>query len=147
MLYLEVYQDLFSVSDDYFLCQCISADFTMGLGIAVEFNNRFDTRNTLKSKYPHYMIDWKLGGYSGDCILENRVLNLVTKERYYDKPTLGSLRSALVVMKKICEEEDICKIAMPLIGCGLDRLHWKDVSALVQEVFNDMDIQVLVCIK
>ena len=34
MIYSEEQKDLFSVSDDYYLVQCISADFAMGAGIA-----------------------------------------------------------------------------------------------------------------
>ena len=34
---------------------------------------------------------------------------------------------------------------MPLIGCGLDRLQWEKVSEIVQEVFKDIDIEIVVC--
>ena len=37
------------------------------------------------------------------------------------------------------------KIAMPQIGCGLDRLKWKDVSDVIKDVFADTDIEILVC--
>ena len=36
MIYREENMDLFSVSDDYYLAHCISADFDMGRGIVVE---------------------------------------------------------------------------------------------------------------
>ena len=48
MVYREEVRDLFSVADDYFLAHCISADFAMGKGIAVEFNKRFNTKTKLK---------------------------------------------------------------------------------------------------
>ena len=41
MEFREEKRDLFSVPDDYYLAHCISADFAMGKGIAVEFNRRF----------------------------------------------------------------------------------------------------------
>lgn len=147
MIYIEESRDLFSVSEEYFLCHCISADFALGRGIAVELNKRFNMRDILKTRYPHYLIDWKLGGYSGDCILEGRVLNLVTKERYFNKPTMHSMASALKTMRYICEEEGISKIAMPRIGCGLDKLPYDEVSNLIQEIFSDTDIEILVCIQ
>ena len=40
----EVKKDLFSVSEEYYLAHCISADFGMGKGIVVEFNKRFDMK-------------------------------------------------------------------------------------------------------
>ena len=37
MIYKEEQRDLFSVSSDYYLAHCISADFKMGAGIAKKF--------------------------------------------------------------------------------------------------------------
>lgn len=51
MEYKEEKKDLFDVSDDYFLAHCISADFGMGKGIAVEFNKRFNLKNELMREY------------------------------------------------------------------------------------------------
>ena len=36
MIYKEEIRDLFSVPDDYYFAHCISADFKLGAGIAVE---------------------------------------------------------------------------------------------------------------
>ena len=37
----ETYSDLFSASEDFCLVHCVSRDFHMGKGIALEFRNRF----------------------------------------------------------------------------------------------------------
>ena len=145
MIYNEEKCDLFSVSEDYYLAHCISADFGMGKGIVVEFNKRFGMKKKLQIKYPDYINEWQSRGYKGDCILEGHVLNLITKERYFHKPTYQSMRLALEVMKKICEEEEIRKIAMPIIGCGLDKLTWDKVSEIIKDLFLDTDIEILVC--
>jgi len=145
MFYKEEKRDLFSVSEDYFLAHCISADFGMGKGIVVEFNKRFDMKNKLQRKYLDYINKWHSRGYKGDCILEGHVLNLITKERYFNKPTYQSMRAALEVMRKICEDKEIFKIAMPVIGCGLDKLSWDKVSEIIKDVFADTDIEILVC--
>lgn len=148
MIYKEEQRDLFAVSEDYYLAHCISADFGMGHGIVVEFNKRFNMKNILKSKYPDYLdffCNEHKKQYDGDCILEGRVLNLITKERYYGKPTYKSMRSALEWMKSVCKSNDIEKIAMPVIGCGLDKLKWDMVSVIIKEVFEETDIEILVC--
>jgi len=145
MLYKEEVCDLFSVSEDYYLAHCISADFGMGKGIVIEFNKRFNMKNKLQSKYPDYINEWHSRGYKGDCILEGHVLNLITKERYFHKPTYQSMRAALEVMRKICEDKEIFKIAMPIIGCGLDKLLWDQVSEIIKDVFSDTDTEILVC--
>lgn len=148
MTYKEEKRDLFSVSDDYYLAHCISADFALGKGIAVEFNKRFDMRNKLKNQYPDYLRyfheDYE---YDGDCIIEGKTLNLITKERYYQKPTYSSLRNALEWMKSICKNNDIHKVAMPKIGCGLDRLEWDKVSEVIKDVFKDTDVEILICVR
>lgn len=145
MTYKEEIRDLFSVSDDYYLAHCISADFGMGKGIVVEFNKRFDMKNRLQVKDPDYLHRYNQHRIGGDCILEGRVLNLITKERYWMKPTIITMRLALQKMKKICLENNITKIAMPTIGAGLDRLAWSDVSKQVNDVFGDTDVDILVC--
>lgn len=127
--------------DDYYLAQCISADFGMGRGIAVEFNRRFDTKRTLQEKYPDFFYQCS----GGTCLLEGRVLNLVTKPWYWSKPTYLTLKAALRCMRDICMEHHIKKVAMPKIGCGLDRLEWCKVSQIIQKVFRDSDVEILVC--
>lgn len=141
MRYKEQKRDLFSANSDYYLAHCISADFRMGKGIVVEFNKRFDMKNKLKQLYPNYLQTWT----NGDCLKEGKVFNLITKERYYSKPTLVTLKNALIKMKEICLKENITKIAMPKIGCGLDQLNWNDVKRLLFETFEDTDIEIFVC--
>lgn len=145
MIYREEIRDLFLVSEDYYLAHCISADFGMGKGIVVEFNKRFDIKRKLQSKYPDYLNQYISHRIGGDCILEDRVLNLTTKERYFHKPTIITMRIALQKMKKICVENNITKIAMPTIGAGLDRLAWTVVSDQIHMIFDDTNIEVLVC--
>ena len=36
-------------------------------------------------------------------------------------------------------------IAMPFIGCGLNRLEWCKVSEIIKEVFEYTDVEILVC--
>ena len=147
MIYREEVRDLFSVPDDYYLAHCISADFGMGKGIAIEFNKRFDMKHILRTKYPDYVNQFHRQKRLSDCILEGRVFNLITKERYFEKPTYNTLTGALRKMKALCQSENIHKIAMPIIGCGLDRLEWDKVSRIIKDVFQEKDIEILVCRK
>lgn len=145
MTYKEEVRDLFSVPDDYYLAHCISADYALGAGIAVEFNKRFDMRRKLREYAPDFGVCMKHFGFEGGCLLIDKVLNLVTKDKYYNKPTYRSMQSALGEMKMICNSNNITKVAMPLIGCGLDRLQWDKVSQMIKDTFADTDIEILVC--
>lgn len=145
MVYKEEIRDLFTVPEEYYLAHCISADFGMGKGIVVEFNKNFDMKRKLQKTYPDYLNQWTHTKMIGDCIQQDRVFNLITKERYYQKPTYKSLTVALKEMKELCNEIHVTKIAMPIIGCGLDRLQWDKVSEIIKEVFKNTDIEILVC--
>lgn len=128
--------DLFSMGSTIYLAHCISADYALGKGIAVEFQRRYDLR---------WRLEERGRGKWPDCILIGRVFNLVTKPRYFDKPTYVSLESSLLTMKGIIERAGIKEIAMPKIGCGLDRLAWPRVEALLKKTFADTDAKITVC--
>lgn len=148
MIYKEEKRDLFSVDDSYYIAHCISADFALGAGIAKEIDRRFNTREELRKKYPNFYRKWVSTdplANNGTCLLTGRILNLVTKDRYYEKPTYKNLSYALTMMFAYCKTYNIKKVAMPLIGCGLDRLQWDRVSAMIKEIFADEDIEILVC--
>ena len=145
MTYREEVRDLFSVPDDYYLAHCISADFGMGKGIVVEFNKRFDMKKKLQTCFDGYLEEFIENDYQSDCLMMGRVFNLITKERYWKKPTYITMQGALEMMRKLAIENNINKIAMPVIGCGLDRLQWNKVSEIIQEVFKNTDIEILVC--
>ncbi|MDE6671332.1 MAG: macro domain-containing protein [Ruminococcus sp.] len=134
MTYHEEKQDLFSVPEDYYLVHCISADFVLGKGIALEFKKRFDMKNKLRTC-----------GQSGNCILIDRVFNLVTKKTWRNKPTMDSVTECLYELKRQVTEKNIRKLAMPLIACGLDGLDWKNVSEQVRNIFSDTDVEILIC--
>ena len=145
MTYKEEIRDLFSVPDDYYLAHCISADFGMGKGIVVEFNKRFNMKNNLQTCFNGYLEEFIGNNYESDCLMMGRVFNLITKERYWHKPTYTTMRGSLEMMKKLAIENNVKKIAMPIIGCGLDRLDWCKVSEIIKEVFGDTDVEILVC--
>lgn len=143
--YEERYQDLFNLDESYALAHCISADFAMGKGIVVKFNEYFNLKNTLRSKYQNYENTWISNGKRGTCIKEGKVFNLITKEKYYQKPTMQSMSEALISMREQAIQNNITKIAMPKIGCGLDKLIWENVSSLIKNIFNQTNIEILVC--
>ena len=89
--------------------------------------------------------DWDNSEIKGRCIKIDRVFNLITKRNYWGKPTYLTLNEALQDMKVIATKNNITKIAMPLIGCGLDRLEWTQVSKNIQNIFDDTDIEILIC--
>ena len=142
--------DLFNVRESFTLAHCISGDYKMGAGIAKEF-----TRRGVKAYLQTYhkadfqrKSEWQGSGYAIFTPVKgyNGVFNLVTKERYFHKPTYATLRQALKDMRKQCEERRVTSLAMPQIACGLDKLDWQKVSDIIDEVFLDTDINIVICI-
>lgn len=129
-------QDLFDVGEDFHLAHCISADYALGAGIAVEFQRRYQLREQLK----------QIGtGTYPDCILTGRVFNLITKQNYWNKPTYDALEETLHLLLHTAGCANVHKIAMPRIGCGLDRLHWPRVLKVLEDVFQHANMHILVC--
>lgn len=71
-------------------------------------------------------------------------MNLITKEKYWHKPTYKSLEQSLIKMREIIIDEDIKYIAMPKIGSGLDRLSWGRVREIIKDLFKDIDVEIVV---
>lgn len=139
MHYSEEKRDLFSVQLPYHLAHCISTDAKMGVGIAVQFKQRFNLRQL------DQLAKWNQL-YVGQSVHIDRVFNLITKQYYWHKPTPHTFREAILAMKNQAVRESVTHIAMPTIGAGLDRLNWDDNRAIIKEVFKDTDITILVCI-
>ncbi len=143
MIFREEQGDLFAeeILSEYALCHCISSDFALGAGIAKAFA-AMGVKRRLCAEFPKL---WEGRGYclfvETDGVL---VANLVTKQRYFHKPTLETLRQSLDSLREQAAERDLKKLAMPKIGCGLDKLKWEDVSAVIKEIFGETDIEILV---
>ncbi len=71
-----------------------------------------------------------------------RILHLLTKEKASDRPTYDNLEQSLINTRRICLEQNI--LAIPKIGCGLDRLEWSKVETLVNTFFGESTLHVKV---
>lgn len=73
---------------------------------------------------------------------------LVTKDKTGTGflPTYESLEASLTAMKNHMLANDDKTLAIPQIGCGLDRLKWEKVEEIIRRVFEDTDITVTVYI-
>lgn len=127
--------NLFEVPGEYYLAHCISADYALGAGIAVEFQKRFRLQQKLRQVGS--------GGYP-ECIVIGRVYNLVTKANYWNKPTYASLRMTIEHMRDHMVKNNITKLATYKLGCTRDRLQWGKVRQILEDVFSDTDVEILI---
>lgn len=133
--------DLFAEPADH-LAHCVSVDCKLGAGIAKTFVERFGRasfRNRIASTLPVVGCVVVLGTESGKT-----VYNLVTKEKYWQKPTLPALIETLIAMRSHAQSNAVRRIAMPRIGCGLDQLEWRAVREAIEYVFLHSGVQIIV---
>lgn len=152
----EIEGNLFDYDKTHYLAQCISSDFKMGKGIATEFVRRYNLKELLLEKYEDvYPNIWENQNPLCDltCFDDSKgVFSLITKSKYFKKPTYDTMRKSLEEMKKLViklinESKEPIKIAMPTIGSGLDKLEWNQVKDIILEVFNDVDVEILFVYK
>ena len=138
--YKEIEGDLFSSKGC--LAHCVSAEFHMGVGVAKQVKTRYPTTypKDVNHKRQPVFAQWIEG--------ERRyVYHLVTKQRYFEKPTYESVKTSLRQMRTHAEWSGVHRISLPRIGCGLDQLNWSEMRSLIEDVFkgSDVDITVYVC--
>ena len=126
------------------IAHCISADAKMSKGFAETICRRVNglhefcrrAKTSVGSALPYW-----------DPESNNFIYNLVTKSRFFEKPTLDNLRISLENMRGYALFNNITKISMPKIGCGLDKLQWTDVFKLIQNTFTYSVIQIQIITK
>ncbi|XP_063968357.1 ADP-ribose glycohydrolase OARD1-like [Lytechinus pictus] len=134
----EVKGDLFAAPQTECLAHCISADVRMGKGIATIFKKKFGGVQDLLAQ------GVKPGGVAVLQREQRFIYYMVTKEKFWHKPTYKSLQDSLSSMAGHCKENGIKALSMPRIGCGLDGLKWDEVKKKISETFQDMDIMVTI---
>ena len=72
------------------------------------------------------------------------IYNLVTKERFCDKPNLSTPSKTLEAMKIHASMNGVSTIAIPKLGCGLDQMNWPEVVKLLRDNFAYADVQLVV---
>lgn len=137
----DLFAEKYQAEDIY--AHCISEDFVMGKGIAKTFKQLFPE---LKAK-DRLIANYKREKYKRLLAVPCKkalVGNLITKRYYYNKPTYETLEESLAELKECIEKNGIKRILMPRIGCGLDGLKWEKVKLIIEEIFADADIEILV---
>ena len=96
------------------LAHCISSDFKMSAGIA----------RSCKRKFPYNFPERTNSLLFVQQVDDRFIYHLVTKKRFFQKPTYDSLRQSLEAMINHANKHKVTEISMPEAGCGLDRLEW-----------------------
>ena len=119
---------------------CISTDARMSKGFADFLSHRIPGLRSTCRKAKLFMGQvfpfWDSTG-------RRYIYNLVTKERFCDKPNLSTLCKTLKAMKSHESMNGVSTIAIPKLGCGLDQMNWQEVVKLLREIFAYADVQIV----
>ena len=130
--------DLFSAPSSISLAHCISKDIKMSAGIAKAFRRKFGGLEILRQQQAN------VGEIAVLRFGDRFIYYLVTKERFFGKPTTTSLRMSLEMMCNHMKKEGVKEVAIPRIGCGLDKMDWAKVKILLEDVFDGSGAKVIV---
>lgn len=118
---------------------CMSA---MGAGIARQIRKRFPEAEYADKYYP-LPANQRLGCFSHAVMpLGRLIINLYSQ--YHPGPD-ADLCAIAIGLKKVAIEYKgkISSIGLPLIGCGIGGLDFKDVKKVIQEELKDFDVTVV----
>ena len=104
----------------------------MGKGIAVDFVNYFPEIKQLRQ------MELKVG----QSYFVSPVYNIVTKRKYSGKPTIQTMEAALHSLREQMVINNHQYLAIPKIGCGLDRLSWSQVYGLLMMIFYNDNVKI-----
>jgi hypothetical protein len=86
----------------------------------------------------------KTGGCAYIKHSDRFIFYLVTKKFYNHKPYYNCVENSLKELLSRCRELKVTKLAMPLIATGLDMLDWDLVSRIIDEVFENSNINLFI---
>ena len=114
----------------------------MSAGIARKIRRNFST------SYP-INLDHRLNPLCPQWIPSQKryIYHLITKQKFHNKPTFGTLRASLERLRTHAEENGVRQISMPCIGSGLDKLEWKVVRQPIEDTFRTSPVAIIVCLK
>lgn len=128
--------DLLEVPEHIAIGHCISADYVLGVGVAKQIKKKYGVEQLRKNiSTPGQCVETRHGA--------KRIFHLVTKRWCRELPTYNNLEKSLGALRDKCRETKTPAIALPKIGCGRDKLRYRKVVRIIEEVFKDGDIQVI----
>jgi hypothetical protein len=96
--------------------------------------------------YTEQCRKWLAGGVSKKGIEKAMEFASFTDQTVITGDTLDYLsHGSLEMMKEYLDFLGATKLAMPKIASGLDKLSWDNVYDIICEVFEDMDIDIVIC--
>ena len=119
---------------------CISADLAMAKGLARQVKSWYPAApSAIRLRYPPDIGSVLI---YFDPISERYIFSLVTKFRYYHKPTYESVLASLYELKEIVIDAGISHLSLPKLASGYDKLDFNIIFELICQVFDPLPITI-----
>jgi hypothetical protein len=135
---VEVEGDLFQATEDYALGHCVSKDFKMSKGIALEFRRKFGQIDKLLLQNKQVT---EIAAIKCD---QRSILYIITMDSHHQKPTYETMFYAIKNLPKFCESNNLNKVALSKIGSGYDQLNWEQIRTMLRYIFKNSEIKIMV---
>ena len=112
----------------------ITADAKMSKGFAETITNHINGLQDYCYK-SNVFVGLVIPFWDNDA--KSFIYNLVTKNKFIENPTLDNFRISLENMRGHALRNNVHIITMSKIGCGLDKLSWKEVLKILKDTFTD----------
>lgn len=130
---------LFDMPIEYSLGHCVAKDMRMSAGIALYFKRIFGRVGELMDQRPN------VGTVAYLQQNDRFIYYLITKELSNSKPTYDTITAAITKLRDFIIKHGVKKLAIPRIGCGLDKLDWSRVRGIIQNLFQNVGCAIKVC--
>src|SRR5436190_3909218 len=128
-----------TTNDDIFensknIVHCISRDLKFGKGFAQQINERYNSKDKCSNHKVH----------NKKMLIQNvdnkKIFHLITKEKFYEKPTIECIEDILKELRNYCIQNDIFELSSPKICSGLDKKDFNQILDLINKIFKETHI-------
>lgn len=131
--------DLLQAPANYCIAHCCSADLKLGAGVARTIQARYSVRSAMQRQ------NHSVGRAVSTARHGRIVYNLVTKNKFFEKPTYAALEYCLRDLKSKMVRNNQYFLAIPELGCGRDDLSLSTVNKIIEDVFAKTNIRIVMC--
>jgi O-acetyl-ADP-ribose deacetylase (regulator of RNase III) len=130
------------------LVHCVSSDMHMGAGVARAiclariYNQPPDWHLPGRCKVPNPDLMNTVVVRTDPLNPANIVFNLVSKMSYFHGGSYPAMRQVLRALRDHIIHANVHRVAMPRIGCGRDRLAWKNIEPIIKETLFGLPLEI-----
>lgn len=124
------------------IIHAVSEDGEFGAGLSKQIEEVYSVKKEFREKVQKYKES------RGNCPLvavkrdKRTIINVITKKRYFDKPTPMEVKRSLEDLKRWLDFFKIKEWCLPEFSCGRDQLDYDKVIDFITEIFGKSEMTI-----